>query len=232
MRLLEFCKVSEYYIRTLPKAERDRILKTPDPEPQVFKSPTADPHETRYKNCAEETENHFKVPSPVIPEIGRQETALNEAYTFTQMHEEMEVEHNVTTSSDPAPESAYESAEEPMSSIDQTSEGEAAGLLPISPAKGDPIYEDISDAEDEPELEQELRCRELVTKQETQDNFPTKGENFDYNDELSDHESLADGPLGVDFPPPSPEPKPYIDRNLILPPRGKLIYVFVKNFWK
>ena len=213
MRLLEFCKVSEYYIRTLPKAERDRILKTPDPD-EVFKSPTADQQENYTA-----TEKHFKVPSPLIPEIGREETVLNEPLTLTQMtqeHEEMEVEHT----SEPAPESAYESAEEPMSSIDQASDGEPSGLLPISPAKGDPIYEDISDAEDEPEPEEELKCRELITKQERPD------ENFNYNDELSDHESLADGPLGVDFPPPSPELKPYIDRNLILPPRGKFINIF------
>jgi len=216
MRLLEFCKVSEYYIRTLPKAERDRILKTPDPESQ-FKSPTA---QERYKNCAvTQTEMQFKVPSPVIPEIGGEERILNETLTLTQMHDEMEVEHT----SEPAPESAYESAEEPMSSIDQTSEPSV--MMPISPAKDDPIYEDISDPEDEPELEQlekELRRRDLDSKQEMsqKDKFSNHGENFDYNDELSDHESLADGPLGVDFPPPSPEPKPFIDRNLILPPRG------------
>ena len=242
MRLTEFCKITEYYVRTLPKADRDVILKTPEPKNSSVHKPSAEgegssssiksQRKTILLAFPASQENAqqlnrpdpqlFKVPSPIVPEMVREEVVYNEeSPTMMETDDDektIDVERtpDSVSESEPAAESAYGSAEEPMSLADQQSD-----------SRNEPIYVDISDPEDgqEGNSSQGMKIIYADEKQEQQ-KFLTdvKQEKYVY-EELSEHESLADGPLELDLPAtPSPQPmikqEQYDGPRPIFQPRG------------
>lgn len=250
MRLTEFCKITEYYVRTLPKADRDVILKTPEPKNSSLHKPSAKGEgpssikKTQRKSillavpASQENAQQlnrpdpqlFKVPSPLVPEMVREEVVYNEeSPTMMETDEDekiIDVERTTDSvaESEPAGESAYGSAEEPMSLVDQGSD-----------SRNEPIYVDISDPEDAPEdnSSKEMKIIYADEKQEQQKFLAdVKQEKYVY-EELSEHESLADGPLELDLP-ATPSPQPMIKQERydgprpIFQPTGRIFCSFKK----